>query len=87
MLRNDIKQSKKQCWKALRADGDQDPWGMPYRQVMRKITTNRCTDSTEDCSSAVPKWSGQRKLPERCGTHVPLFQIGELKLVAKRLES
>ena len=41
LLRNAIKQSKRQCWKALCTDVDRDPWGTPYRLVIRKLQTSR----------------------------------------------
>ena len=43
MLRNAIKQSKTQCWKALCADVDRDPWGTPYRLMVRKLQASRGT--------------------------------------------
>lgn len=32
-----IRRSQESCWRALCADVDHDPWGTPYRVVMRKI--------------------------------------------------
>ena len=52
-LRNAIKQSKRQGWKALRADVDRDLWGMPYRQQMYQRY------------SRLLKYCSQKKRPEK----------------------
>lgn len=36
-LRNEIRKSKKDCFKQLCADADNNPWGSAYRVVMKKI--------------------------------------------------
>ena len=35
-LRNEIFHSKEQCWKQLCKEIDNDPWGLPYRIVLKK---------------------------------------------------
>ena len=50
--------------------------------------TNRCTDNTQDCWNAVPQRSAlSESYASDVALDVPLFQISELKLAAKRLES
>ena len=50
------------------------PSDMEAPDEARIRCTNRCTDSTQDCRSVVPKRSAPRELPERCvhtGSSVP----------------
>lgn len=39
-LRKAIKMSKRQCWKELCEEVDEDPWGRPYRTVLNKLKSN-----------------------------------------------
>ena len=77
LLQNVIKQSKRQCWKALCTDVDRDPWGIPYRLVIRKLQASRREVPPTDVPTvikiveagiALSGRSAQRKLPEQCST-------------------
>jgi hypothetical protein len=37
LLSNAIRESKKRCWEELVATVDEDPWGLPYRLVRKKL--------------------------------------------------
>ena len=83
LLRNAIKQSKRQCWKALCTDVDQDPWGTPHRLMIRKLQASRGTVASTD----VPTVFKIVGYPSDVAPEVPLFQMSELKLAVKRLVS
>ena len=94
MLRNAVKQSKRQYGKALRADVDRDPWGTPYRLVMRKLQIKQGSGAPTDVPTVLKivealflKRVPRGSYPSNVTLGVPLFQISELKLGAKRLES
>ena len=53
LVRNAIKQSKRQCWKALCTDVDRDPWGTPYRLVIRKLQASRGTVEPTRCTDCI----------------------------------
>uniref|UniRef100_A0A2S2NQQ6 Reverse transcriptase domain-containing protein n=1 Tax=Schizaphis graminum TaxID=13262 RepID=A0A2S2NQQ6_SCHGA len=40
-LRIAIKKSQENCWKKLCQTVEEDPWGLPYRLVMKRLTTRR----------------------------------------------
>jgi len=40
-LRIAIKKSQEDCWKKLCQSVENDPWGLPYRLVMKRLTTKR----------------------------------------------
>ena len=77
----------------LRADVDRDPWGMPYRLVMRKLQTKQGSGTSTDVPTVVkiveapfPKGAPRESYPRDVALDEPLFQISKLKLAAKRLE-
>ena len=79
---------------ALRADVDRDPWDMPYRLVMRKLRTKQGSSAPTDVPTVLKiveapfqKGAPRERYPSDVALYVPLFQISELKLAAKRLES
>ena len=92
MLRNTIKQSKRQCWKALCTDVDQDPWGTPYGLVIRKLQASRGVVAPTDVPTVLkivealfPDGAPRERYPSDVAPEVPLFQMSELKLAAKGL--
>ena len=94
MLRNAIKQSKRQCWKALCTNVDRDPWGTPYRLVIWKIQASRGTFAPtyvptifKIVEALFPEEALRESYPSDVAPEVPLFQMSELELAAKRLDS
>ena len=92
LLRNAIKQSKRQCWKALCTDVDRDPWGTPYRLVIRKLQASRGAVAPTDVTTVLkiaetlfPEGAPRESYPSNVAPEVPLFQMSRLKLAAKRL--
>ena len=94
LLRDTFKQNKRQCWKVLCSDVDRDPWGTPYRLVMWKLQTRQGSGAPTDIPTVLkivealfPKRAPRESYPRDVALEVPLFQISELELAAKRLES
>ena len=94
MLQNAINQSERQCWKALCTDVDRDPWGIPYRPVIRKLQASREAVATTDAPTVLkiiealfPEGAPRESYPSDVVPEVPLFQMSKLKLAAKRLAS
>ena len=94
MLQNAIKQSKRQCWKVLCSDVDRDPWDTFYRLVMWKLQTRQGSGAPTDVPTLLKivdalflKGAPGECYPSDVALEVPLFQISELKLAAKRLAS
>ena len=94
MPRNAIKQSKRQCWKASCTNVDRDPWGTPYRLVIRKLQASRRAVAPTDVPTELkiiealfPKGAPRESYPTDVTPEVPLFQMRELKLAANRLDS
>ena len=94
LLRNAIKLSKMQCWKALYTDVDRDPWGTPYYLVIRKLQASRGTVAPSDVPTVFkivevlfPEGAPRESYPCDVAFEVPMFQMSELKLAAKRLDS
>ena len=94
MLRNAIKRNKRQCWKALCTNVDRESWGTPYLLVIRKLQTSRGTVAPTDVPTVFkivealfPEGAPRESYPSDVAPEVPLFQISELKLAAKRLDS
>ena len=92
LLRNAIKQSKRQCWKALCTDVDRDPWGTLYRLVIRKLQVSQGAVAPTDVTTVLkivealfPEGAPRESYPRNVAPEVPLFQMSELKLAAKRL--
>lgn len=93
-LREAINLSKRQCWKQLCKDVDRDPWGIPYRLVMRKLRSNKGQNVPRDKKTVLkivealfPKGEPRKSYPAQDEISVPLFQLGELTAAAKRLEN
>ena len=66
---------------------------MPYRLVVRKLQTKQGSGAPTDVPKVLkivealfPKGTPRESYPRDVGLDVPLFQISELKLAAKRLE-
>lgn len=92
-LRYAINRSKAECWNKLREDTNQDPWGMGYKLVTKKLgglqspaalDTTTMNHIVETLFPAHPK-----RLPRNYGEvqEVPLFQKNELQKVVHTLKN
>lgn len=48
LLGRSIRQSKQQCWKELISEVDEDPWGLPYKIVFKKLRGKHCIPGLND---------------------------------------
>lgn len=87
-LRVTIRRSQENCWKKLCAEVDRDPWGTPYRMVMRKI--GRRPPVPTDMIPAIiaelfPTHPPTEETVDQTVTHIPPMTFQELELASKRL--
>ena len=75
-------------------DVDRDPWSTSYRLVIRKLQASRGTLAPRDVPTVFkivealfPEGTPRESYPSDVAPEVPLFQMSELKLAAKRLDS
>ena len=88
-----IKSSKRRCWKELCRTVDNDPWGLPYRIVTKKLVGKQqipglaCPARMREIVRALfPKHEKRSEIALPIGDEaIPLFSIEELQLAAKRL--
>lgn len=48
-LRTALRTSQERCWKQLCEDVDNDPWGPPYRMVMKNVGPLSASSATDGC--------------------------------------
>ena len=80
--------------KAFCTDVDQDPWDTPHRLVIRKLQASRGAVTPTNVPTVpkivealFPEGAPRESYPSDVVPKVPLFQMSELKLAAKRLDS
>ncbi|XP_046481057.1 uncharacterized protein [Neodiprion pinetum] len=90
-LRDNIKASKAKCWEELARLVDEDPWGLPYRLVTRRLGGLRQPNDPEIVERVLeelfparvePEWQSQRAPDER---RPEPFTVAELVSAAKKL--
>ena len=94
LLRNAIKQSKRQCWKALCIDVDRDLWGTPYHLGIRKLQASwgavaptYVPTILKIVEALFPEAASRESYLNDVAPEVSLFRMSELKLATKRLDS
>ena len=92
LLRNAIKQRKRQCWKALCTDVNRDPWGTPYRLVIRKFQVSRGAVAPTDVPTVLKIVKGKNKDPKAPSSWRPLCMLdctGKLheRMILNRVQS
>ena len=75
-------------------DVDRDPWGTPYRLVIWKLQASRGAIAPTDVPTVLkivealfPERAPRKSYPSDVAPEVSLFQMSELNLAAKRLDS
>jgi len=89
-LRIAIRRSQENSWKQLCAEVDQDPWGTPYKIVMRKIERRKPVPSNLVPNIVTKLFSAHPKVDERASqptTPVPPITPQELERAGKRLKA
>lgn len=89
-LRIAIRESQENCWKRLCAEVDHDPWGAPYKIVMKKVGSRKPVPSNLVPSIVDELFPVHPKINERASwpaITVPRITSQELELGGKRLRA
>ncbi|XP_026811330.1 uncharacterized protein LOC113552686 [Rhopalosiphum maidis] len=87
-LRLAIRRSQENCWKNLCAEVDRDPWGTPYRTVMRKIGKRQPVPTKmipAIIAELFPTHPAIEENPNRQTATIPAVTLQEVQLASKRL--
>lgn len=94
-LRNAIKTAKRNCWRKLIKTIEADPWGLPYKIVMGKLTARSSTDIPTDADTLNDivddlfppdtrppiDWHPRHEPPNE----VPIFSTEEIQIAIRRI--
>ncbi|XP_046736548.1 uncharacterized protein LOC124405569 [Diprion similis] len=91
-LRNEIKASKARCWEELLQAVDEDPWGLPYKLVTKKLGVLRQPDDPVTVENILTELFPVHRQSERSilgaaatGPHPEPFTLTELYHAARRI--
>lgn len=94
-LRIAIKNSKNKCWQELCREVDNDPWGLPYQLVTKKLRIRQKVPGlTDPCwvqqivEALFPQENTPRRWMEDIGDqHVNLFTLDELHKAGRKIKT
>lgn len=92
-LRTAIRLSKERCWKTLRDELNDDPWGMGYKLVARKFggassnTRMNAGMVMRVVDALFPNHPRMNKRETQAGNEIPLFTTSELSEAVASLKS
>lgn len=94
-LNRAIQDSKGKCWKELIASVDKDPWGKPYKLVMRKLRgpseasrmeTSKLLEITRSLFPPLPTLAEQGVDEEQSNMQIPMFSKEEVDTAISRAQ-
>lgn len=93
-LKREIRRSKRECWEKLCRQVEEDPWGLPYRLVTKKLVGRKnipeitLPGRLESIVDGLFPRHETGISPQRSGTHTfPEITIAEIKVRAAKIPS